>query len=60
MITYQGRMILSGLGATYFVDFPISGLLFGIVRLRSESLLPGMLMHAATNLVEWILVFRVF
>jgi membrane protease YdiL (CAAX protease family) len=60
MITYPSRLIWSSLGATHFLDFAISGLLFGIVRMCSGSLLPGMVMHAATNLVEWILMFELY
>jgi membrane protease YdiL (CAAX protease family) len=58
MITLPSRMIWSSLGSIYFLDFFLSGLLFGFVRLRSQSLLPGMLMHSATNLVVWILIFQ--
>jgi membrane protease YdiL (CAAX protease family) len=49
--------ISSSQGTLYFLDIAISGLLFGIVRMCSGSLLPGMVMHAVTNLEEWILIF---
>ena len=58
LISYPSGHIWSGLGARYFLDFAISGMLFGIVRMGSGALLPAILMHATTNLVEWMLIFH--
>ncbi len=49
--------MMHGLGGGWVLEFPhrfVSGLIFGWLRLRSGSLLPGMLAHFLHNALSLI------
>ena len=54
LMFYPWTLVWSKFGGINFVDFTISGLFFGTIWLRSGSLLPVIVMHAATNLMEFV------